>query len=251
MNQRNKHDETSSQANIPLIGGAGGGGLLLLLLAAVILFKVRKKKDTDKKEDEEILEDANNGSLDEVIYTEVNKQPAPSKERRIGKENRQVPIQPDQKHDAIYSKIQPQSPYSAPGNEDLYNHLGELEGPSKNAIRTPTEEEELYANATSIRPDQSQDLYSTIQTQDFHSPDYAENSEDLYAHLDRPGPQGPFNGGNRVEADESDIYAEVTFVKNKSGDDMVTYQNFAAKGEAGSSREATYATISDVIENNL
>ena len=127
---KHKYDETSSQVNIPLIGGAGGVGLLFIMLAAVILFKVRKRKDTDEKEDEESLEYSSNGPLynnKEInIKFSVNRQPTPTSEGpREGKENRQAPIQPDKKQDAVLSRIQFQYPSSTPGTSFIYYNRAE------------------------------------------------------------------------------------------------------------------------------
>ena len=145
--------------------------------------------------------------------------------------------QRNQYQEAIHPTMNNHAAYSSEETGDAYSRINRQEQANRK-------------QHTQIGPDQNQDvLYSTIQSQ----PVYATvDKGDKYARLDRH--EGTSNGTYSPETGEEPTYADVTFVRNERGDDAVTFRNRAQYRDNGTGQdgaEATYITVSQVIEERL
>ena len=145
--------------------------------------------------------------------------------------------QRNQYQEAIHPTVNNQAAHSSEETGDVYSRINRQEQANRKQL-------------TQIGPDQNQDaLYSTIQSQ----PVYATvDKGDKYARLDRH--EETSNGTYSPETGEEQTYADVSFVRNGRGDDVVTFRNAAQNRDNGTGQdgaEATYITVSQVIEERL
>ena len=139
--------------------------------------------------------------------------------------------------EAIHPTVNNQAAHSSEETGDVYSRINRQEQGNRK-------------QHTQIEPDQNQDaLYSTIQSQ----PVYATvDKGDKYARLDRH--EETSHGAYNPEIGEEPTYTDVSFVRNGRGDDAVTFRNRAQYRDNGTGQdgaEATYITVSQVIEERL
>ncbi|XP_063684804.1 protein draper-like [Bolinopsis microptera] len=145
--------------------------------------------------------------------------------------------QRNQYQEAIHPTVNNQAAHSSEETGDVYSRINRQEQGKQHP---------------QIGPDQNQDaLYSTMQSQ----PVYATiDKGDKYARLDRH--EGKSNGTYSPETGEEPTYADVSFVRNERYG-AVTFRNRAQNGDNGvegtgqNGEEATYITVSQVIEERL
>ena len=147
----------------------------------------------------------------------------------------------NQYHEATYPTANEQAAQSSDNTEEntelegLYNWINREEiGIRKQQIQPQ------------IQPDQNQDdLYSTLQFQP------------VYATIDKQDRHGEQSSEpyNSPKAGEEPTYADVRFVGNRRGDDVVTYRNTAPGGDNGKTgqdeEETTYITVTQLVEDRL
>ena len=141
----------------------------------------------------------------------------------------------NQSEEATYPTVNEQAVHSSENAEGVYNRINREGQRNRKQTKQPQ-----------IVPDQNQvALYSTIQSQpatvDKQDRHRGQSSE----------------GYTSFGAGEEPTYAEVSFVRNGRGDDVVTYRNAIKNGDEDvegtgqDGKEATYLTISQLVEEKV
>ena len=203
--------------NVKLIAGAGGGGgLFVILVITAVILKIRGGKSVDK--DEELVDDVNMDVENEgPVYSTVNKESGRSTlNSSRPSSSRQHEDPPEETTDVTYSRI---------NRKD------------RNNINKPYKEPSPEEGA----------MYSNIQRKPGTS---ANDDKDAYARLDRDGHAA--NMLHPTQTEDEDTYAEVSFVRNREGEDQVKYRNITLRGHTNDALEtegedATYLTVTDLV----
>ena len=217
-NCRPLHKQEERNTNVTLIVGAGGGGgvFIILVITAVIL-KIRGGKSKDK--DKELVDNVNMDVENEgPVYSTVNKESGRSTLINSSRpdKSRQHEDPPEETTDVTYSRI---------NRKD------------RNNINKPNKEPSPEEGA----------MYSNIQRKPGTS---AKDDKDTYARLDRDGHAA--NMLHPTQTEDEDTYAEVSFVRNREGEDQVKYRNITLRGHTNDALEtegedATYLTVTDLV----
>ena len=210
--QSEEQNNKNKKSNVVLIVGAGGGVFIILVITAVIL-KIRGGKNEDK--DEELEDNVNMVVENEgPVYSTVNKESGRSTLNSSRPNNsRQYEDPPEETTDVTYSRI----------NRKVRNNI----------------------NMTNKEPSPEEGaMYSNIQRKQGTS---ADDDKDTYSRLDRDA-----NAANPTQTEDEDTYAEVSFVRNREGEDQVKYRNITLRGHTNDALEtegedATYLTVTDLV----
>ena len=212
--QHEEQNNKNKKSNVVLIVGAGGsGGVFIILVITAVILKIRGGKNEYK--DEELVDDVNMDDVNEgPVYSTVNKESGRSTLNNTRPNNsRQYEDPPEETTDVTYSRI----------NRKVRNKINM-------ANKEPSPEEEA--------------MYSNIQRKQGTS---ADDDKDTYSRLDRDG-----NAANPTQTEDEDTYAEVSFVRNREGEDQVKYRNITLRGHTNDALEtegedATYLTVTDLV----
>ena len=139
--------------------------------------------------------------------------------------------------EAVYSRINKQQVEFPEEDQDVYSHLNNKDRSLKKLKkdnRFDRRQEEI---------DQGP-IYSTVDKQ------REDEASQMYAQMVRPvrsKTQQPLQSRTTTADDDGNTYADVAFVKNRRGEEAAVYRNQRENNR----REATYATVSEMIGQKL